>query len=142
MSDWSAELMLELGVRHATLEARCDLEGTMATLIDDAVYELHPMGLVLRGSSQVRRYYENLMGNFIPNTVGYELLSEWVSESSVAQEYEIEVRVDGGTEKHRVIGILFADDARSGKLGGERVYGGEQILRLMFGELYDELDPL
>ena len=134
--------MLELGVRHATLEAQCDLEGTMATLIDDAVYELHPMGLGLRGSAEVRRYYANLMGKFIPRTVGYELLSEWVSESSVAQEYEIEVRVDGGNEKHRVIGILFADAARSGKLGGERVYGRERILRLMFGEMYDELKPL
>ena len=27
--------MLELGTRHATLEARCDLEGTMATATFD-----------------------------------------------------------------------------------------------------------
>jgi len=63
-----------------------------------------------------------------------------VNESSVAQEYEIVVGVDGGQESHRVIGILWSDGGPL--LGGERVYGGETIIRLMVGDLYDELQPI
>jgi hypothetical protein len=37
----------------------------------------------------------------------------------VAQEYEISLRVDGGIEHFRVLGILYA---RGDRLGGERVY--------------------
>ena len=63
-----------------------------------------------------------------------------MNESSVAQEYEIVVGVDGGQESHRVIGILWSDGGPL--LGGERVYGGERIIRLMVGDLYDELQPM
>ena len=140
MSDWNADKMYELGTRHARIEAGCDLEGTMATLVEDPVYELHPMGLCFRGQDQVRRYYDNLMKNFIPSTVGYTLIAEWVNENSVAQEYEIVVGVDGGEEAHRVVGILWSDGGPL--LGGERVYGGERIIRLMVGEMYDELEPI
>ena len=140
MSDWNAEKMYELGTRHARIETACDLEGTMATLVEDPVYQLQPMGLCMRGQDQVRRYYENLMQSFIPSTLGYTLISEWVNESSVAQEYEIVVGVDAGRESHRVIGILWSDGGPL--LGGERVYAGERIIRLMVGELYDELQPI
>ena len=60
--------MLELGTRHAALEARCDLEGTMATLVDDPVYGFFPIGLGMRGRDQVRRYYEHLFRSFVPAT--------------------------------------------------------------------------
>jgi hypothetical protein len=142
MSDWSAEKMLELGHRHARLEAERQLEPLMETLVQDAIYEFHPMGLAMRGSANVRRYYEQLLGRFMTWVRGYELLDEWANEHSVAQEYDIQLQVDGGPlETHRVIGILFQQPGTA-LLGGERVYGGERIVRLMVGELYDELEPL
>ncbi len=135
---WTAADMYALGTRHAELEAKGDIEGTMATLVEDPRYEFWPAGLRMAGQAQVRRYYEHLMGHFIPSTRSYELISEWASETSVAQEYAIHVGVDGTVESHRVIGILFASGTL---LGGERVYASERCTRLMIGDLYDELTP-
>ena len=52
---WTVEDMVELGTRHAELEARRDLEGTLATLAPDPVYELLPVGRRMAGVEQVRR---------------------------------------------------------------------------------------
>ena len=139
MSDWNAQRMYELGSRHAELEARGDLDGLMETLIEDPHYEFHPLGLCMRGGDRVRRYYAQFIERFLPMTVGYELLEEWVNESSVSQEYAIHLQVDGKIESHRVIGVLYADGER---LGGERIYASERFVRLMAGEIFDELEPL
>ena len=131
MSDWSVERMHELGTKHARLEADCDLDGTMATVVENPVYEFHPAGVRLEGREQVRRYYEHLLTHFVPSTRGVTLIEEWVSASSIAQEYEITVEVEGALEAHRVIGILFAEGEL---LGGERIYSSERCARLMLGE--------
>jgi hypothetical protein len=111
----------------------------MATLVDDPVYGFFPIGLGMRGRDQVRRYYEHLFRSFVPATKSYRLIDEWVNVGSVAQEYEIVLDVAGSRETHRVIGILYAE----GKLlGGERVYASERCIRLMTGDLYEELQPL
>ena len=133
---WTAADMHALGTRHAELEAQADLEGTLATLVADPSYEFWPAGLRMTGRALVRRYYEHLFAYFIPRTRSYALISEWVSQTSVAQEYEIQLEVDGPVESHRVIGILFAAGTL---LGGERVYASERCTRLMIGDLYDEL---
>jgi hypothetical protein len=130
--------MYELGSRHAELEAKGDLEGTLATLVKDPVYEFYPLQRRMRGMQQVRRYYEHLFGSFIPSTRLYRLVQEWVNERSVAQEYDIDVEVAGAVERHRVIGVLVAEGEL---LGGERVYASERCARLMVGVLLDELEP-
>lgn len=135
----SAKQMADLAHRHAGAEARADLEGTMATMVPEPVYEFHPVGLALRGGDRVWRYYTQLFERFLPMTAGYRLLEEWGNETSVAQEYEIGLRVDGAVEKFRVIGILYANGAL---LGGERIYASERFVRLMVGPLFDELGPL
>ena len=136
--EWGVEAMYELGGRHARLEAEGDLEGTLATLVAEPVYEFFPMGWKMTGRERVVRYYEHLFAHFIPRTRGYRLLEEWVNETSVAQEYEIDVEVDGGgVESHRVLGVLCAE---GNLLGGERIYASERCARLMAGdELIDEI---
>ena len=52
---WTSEDMRELGSRHAELEARRDLPGTLATLVEDPVYEFWPMGRGMRGQEAVER---------------------------------------------------------------------------------------
>ncbi len=90
-STWTAADMHALGTRHAELEGQGDLEGTLATLVEDPSYEFWPAGLRMAGRAQVRRYYEHLFGHFIPRTRSYHLIYEWASEQYVAQEYEIRV---------------------------------------------------
>jgi hypothetical protein len=132
--------MYALGSHHAQVETEGDLEATMATLVEDPIYELWPVGLRMQGRSQVVRYYEHLIQRFMPSIVGYTLLDEWCNENSLAQEYDIEVGGDDGSETHRVIGVLY----RSRRLlGGERLYASERCLRLMAGDaLIDELAPI
>ncbi len=137
--DKTLRKMAALGHRHADLEAKRDLEGVMETLVPHPSYEFYPAGLRMEGVEAVRHYYLHLFDEFIPKTRSYRLLEEWVSETSVAQEYEIQLDVDGALETHRVIGILFAE----GKLlGGERVYAGEHTIRRMVGPLFDELQRI
>lgn len=136
---WTADDMLALGRKHALLETRCDLEGTMSTLVPEPVYEFHPLGLRMAGDAMVRRYYTQLFEHFIPSTRDFELIEEWVSETSVAQEYRVELEIDGAREQHHLLGILYAEGEL---LGGERVFAGERVVRLMVGDLFDELTPL
>lgn len=138
-STWTAEDMLELGTRHARLEAEGELDLVMETLVADPVYEFWPIGRRLRGRDGVRRYYEHLMGTFFGEQEGYELIEEWISDRSLAQEYAMTVRFEAGPETHRVIGILFA---RDGLLGGERIWGSEAILKKMVGPIWDELERI
>jgi hypothetical protein len=134
------EELLAIAYAHARAEGEDDLATTMATLEAEPVYELQPMGLKLVGRELAQQYYEWFFPNFRPLVVGYELRAEWANEHGVAQEYVIDVRGEDGTvERHAVIGILtFGTTA----LAGERVWGSERILRLMFGPLYDLAVPI
>jgi hypothetical protein len=138
---WNVERMLELGRVHAELEAKCDITGTLATMVEHPVYEFYPAGLRMEGADKVRRYYEHLLNVFVPNTSA-TLIDEWVSVRSVAQEYEIVVDPSGAAEAHRVIGILYLAEGTE-LLGGERVYASEKCARLMLGDaLFEELEPV
>ncbi len=109
--EWSRERMAELGTRHSMLEARGELEPLLETLIEDPVYEFHPIGLCMSGGDQVRRFYTQFCEHFLPLRHSYTLLAEWVSETSVAQEYDVSLRVDGQVETHRVLGLLIGAGA-------------------------------
>ena len=57
---WNAARMLELGRKHAALEAARNLEELMATLVENPVYEFYPLGLRMEGGIPVR---ENLLAS-------------------------------------------------------------------------------
>jgi hypothetical protein len=128
--------LIELAHAHAKAEADGDMDATLATLEDDPVYELLPIGLTFRGRPAARRYYEHFFGVFRPTAVGSQLRNEWAGEQGVAQEYLIDLRsADGTIDRYPVLAILtFGAQA----LSGERLYAGEQLLRLMFGPVLDE----
>ncbi len=143
MADWTVADMAELGHRHARLEAEQELDALMDTLCAEPVYEFHPQGLSFRGGDATRRYYEQFIRDFMSRIQGYDLRDEWVNERAVAQEYDIHVEIDGSVETLRTIGILFVDppsiETGDPRLGGERVYGGERLVRQFAGAMYDEL---
>ena len=138
----SSEEMRALGMRHALLEAEGDLDGTMATLVADPVYEFWPCGRRMVGAESVRRYYEHLVGEFMPRQVGYSMVAETVSPDALSQEYVIELRKGDGSEHHRVLGILVGSESERDKLAGERIWGSEEILRAMVGPVFDELERI
>ncbi len=75
--------MLELGRRHAEFEADCDIDGTLATMIESPVDEFVPARLRMEGAAIMRRYCENLLNVFVPNSAA-RLIEEWGSERSAA----------------------------------------------------------
>jgi len=136
---WTAADMHELGTRHGRLEAEGELDLVMETLVAEPVFEFWPVGLRMRGRDQVRRFYAHLVGTFYGEQRSYRLIEEWLSERSLAQEFEMVVQFENGLETHRVIGILFAQD---GLLGGERIWGSKALLEKMVGPVWRELEKI
>lgn len=131
--------LIAVAHRHAAAEAAADIEGTIATLEGEPVYELYPVGLQLRGMATVRRYYEYFFSDVLPHTLGYELRNAWVNDVGLLEEYDIDCRIDGEKHTFRVLSILkFGERA----LTGERLYADEKFLRFLFGPLWKELEPL
>jgi hypothetical protein len=125
---------------HAAAEAAGDLEATMGTLDDDPVYELQPMGVVLRGRGMAQRYYEHFFADVMPMINSYSLRSEWVTDEGVGQEYELMLAGPDGPRRHAIIGILTF--GAGGRLSGERLYASDELLQRFFGPVLDDAVPL
>jgi|ERR1041385_3395200 len=135
------EEMVELARRHAALEGDPDLsrgvdaaiDAVMATLDDDPLYELLPAGVTFRGRDAARRYYEHFFSTFRPSIAGGRFIAEYVGGDGLVLEYTIAVRNGDGVTEHRIISVLtFGDD----RLSGERVYGSNEFLSVLFGPLW------
>ena len=134
------DAMIAVAHAHAAAEAERDIEATMATLDEYPAYELQPLGVTLRGRDVARQYYEHFFANCQPRITGYELRSEWVADEGVLQEYTLHIEnPDGTNTRHDIIGILtFGAD---GKLSGERIYAGNELIQFMFGPVLDKAIP-
>ena len=132
--------MIDIAHAHSAAEADGNLEATLATLDDDPVYELQPVGLTFSGGAAVRTYYEYFFKSFMPRTLGSSRRGEWVGDDAVTEEYEIELTMpDGKVEHHSIIGILVFGQKG---LAGERVWASERLLRVLFGPAYDIATPI
>lgn len=136
----SRERLIALARAHAAAEGGGDMEGTLATLEPDPVYELQPVGLAFRGMDGARLFYTHFFASFQPLIEGHVLRGEFVGDEGVAQEYVIALRFpDGHRERHPVLGVLtFGREA----LSGERVWASERLLRLMFGPAFVRAQPI
>jgi hypothetical protein len=136
----SREAMIAVAHAHAAAEADLDIEKTMATLDDDPVYELQPIGLFLRGRDTARQYYEHFFSECQPRFKGYRLRSEWVTDEGVGQEYVLQIDDGhGGTMQEPIIGILLF--GKDHKLSGERIYASDRLIEMMFGPLMSRAEP-
>jgi hypothetical protein len=134
------DAMVAVAHAHAAAEEAGDLAATMATLDDHPLYELQPMGVVLRGRDLALRYYEHFFAAVMPTMAGFRLRSEWVTDEGVGQEYELMITRPEGPRRHAIIGILtFGTD---GRLSGERLYASDELLQLFFGPLLAEAVPI
>jgi hypothetical protein len=136
----TTEQLIEMAHAHAQSEADDDIATTMATLDDDPVYELQPMGLAFRGRDAAKVYYDHFFTEVKPLIAGYDLRSEWANDQGVAQEYIIHFRLADGTEEsHAVMAVLtFGTTA----LSGERLYASERLMKLLFGPALDLAQPI
>ncbi len=127
------DALAEVARAHANAEAMGDLEGTLATLDPEPVYELLPMGVTVGGHEFVRAYYERFFTECMPRIVGYELRNEWLMDDGLGQEYRVDIDTPAGVRRNDILGILTFGD--HGLLSGERLYASDDFLRFLFGPL-------
>ena len=112
MDQQRIERVRNIGREHARVETEGDLAATMATLVDDPLYEFQPVGLLLRGRAGVERYYKHLMEHFLPRVESAGIVDEWCNENALAQEYDVKLRIDGEVEEHRLVGVLVVGEEK------------------------------
>jgi hypothetical protein len=117
-----------LWIRHSIAEDRRDIDGLVATLAPDCVYEIVPTGQRWEGHAGARDFYAELFAAFPDNA--FELTDIVIGPQGV-----FEVATLSGTNlgpwagapptrlpvRLRII-ILFPWDQRTSLFGGERIY--------------------
>lgn len=122
------ERIRDLWKRHSIAEDRRDLDGLIATLTEDCVYELVPTGERWEGHDGARAFYTGFLGAF-PD-VTFEL-----TDIAIGPQGVIEIARMRGTHRGTWSGIAgtgrtietdvlisFPWDPAAGKFAGERVY--------------------
>lgn len=127
-------------VRHIYVESHDDLEGTLATLIDDPVYELHPIGLKMRGRALVRRYYEHFFAEARRHVIDYVVHGNCYGATAMTVEVTVSWRYDDGSVRDfRNLTVLPYGE---GGITGERMYAEDDFFIGLFGPILGELEPI
>ena len=117
-----------LWVRHSVAEDRRDIDGLVATLAPDCVYEIVPTGQRWDGHAGARQFYGELFAAFPDNAFG-------LTDIVIGPQGVFEVATLTGTNlgpwagappsglpvRLRII-INFPWDERTSLFGGERIY--------------------
>lgn len=128
------EDMKRLVQKHAELEQKYDLEGTLATLVENPVYEIYPSRLKLQGKENVRAFYRQHFDFFFPLITSYKLINEWWSPEAACMEYDLFLKAPYDSKTYRILVILSAKD---NLLLGERFYITEELAELMSGTAFN-----
>jgi hypothetical protein len=131
--------LVKTALRHAEAEGAFDMAGTLATLEAEPVYDLYPLALRMVGMDRAHRYYAHYFAEVAPRIVHFSLIAEWINENGVCQEYDVTYRHDSGPRVHRILGILTFGKTL---LSGERIYADEEMLRIMFAPIWNELEAI
>ncbi len=117
-----------LWVRHSIAEDRRDVDGLLATLAPDCVYEIVPTGQRWDGHAGARRFYEELFGAFPDNA--FELTDIVIGPQGVFEVATLTGTNLGpwagappsGLPVRLGITIYFPWDQGTSLFGGERIY--------------------
>jgi ketosteroid isomerase-like protein len=134
-----SELQAAIAAKE-TAETSGDLDSILATFCDNPVFEFRPVGRRLAGRENVRRFYQQMLSDFVPRVVGYRAVSVYWNDSGMAMEEEITIRADDGASE--VFQFVVTTSLIDGRLSGERLYGDERFFRLLVGDLFDGAEVL
>lgn len=126
MSMTVTERNIRRWLEHVLAENRRDLDRLIATLADDAVYEIVPLKKFWRGKDEIREFYQGLW-TALPD-VKLDLRSRVADEHYVVEESHV-----GGTHTGPLFGIppsgryiefdlVIYFPFRNGEILGERLY--------------------
>ncbi|MEV6060950.1 hypothetical protein ACIGO9_19100 [Nocardia asteroides] len=119
MTEFTLEQMEELLAVHETAEFNLDIDATMATLVENPVYELPALGWHIEGQEAVRETYKRLLHGGDVRNIWADKRVHATSATSLTRE----AYVYFDTEEGRVTGQYFvAMDFDGDKIAGERMY--------------------
>ena len=124
---------------HLEAEYSCDLEGTLAGLTEDCVFEIVPLGLTARGKAEVAEVYRARFRDF-PD------LHTDVTRKIIGDDGIVLEGISSATAKGSFFGlpargqsvrlpIVIVIPFRDGKMLGERAYFDAYELRRQLGLL-------
>ncbi len=123
-----------LWIKHSIAEDRRDLDGLIATLAEDCVYEIVPTGQRWEGHDGARAFYTTFLGAF-PD-VHFDLTDIVIGPQGVIEVAEMTgthrgewagIAPTGRPVRLRII-IHFPWDPAAEKFAGEKVYFDRQAL--------------
>jgi ketosteroid isomerase-like protein len=127
------EEALELVMRHAECELRCDWDGALATMTDNPYYLYYPLGLRIRGREAIKEHWQRLLST--PGLGASAIsakLKNWVLDDSVVTMSEWLVDVADGHVRSRTYALFrFAD----GLIESESIYADGDTEDLMASAL-------
>ena len=81
--------MRKLVQKHADLETKLDLEGVLATLVENPIYEFYPDRLRLEGKENIREFYRDHFDSFFPLIKSHVMINECWDAHSACMEYDL-----------------------------------------------------
>ncbi|QLJ04029.1 hypothetical protein HZZ00_25560 [Streptomyces sp. NEAU-sy36] len=135
METFSLRQMEELLAEHEMAEFEMDIDRTMATLVENPVYELPTLGWYIEGQTAVRAAYERLL-------VAGEKMNLWadkrvhaVNETTLCREAYVYFDTPEGRRTGRYMTVIVFEGNR---ILGERMYMDDAYTKAMEGVLGDD----
>ncbi len=123
--------------KHVLAENRRSIEGLLATLCDEPVYQIMATGDTYQGREAVAGFYQGLF-EAMPDAT-FELVNAFVGENGVVEE-SVLVGAQVGpflglppTGKRIRLPLTIVFPIREGQIGGERLYFDIESLKRQLG---------
>jgi len=127
------EDMKNLVKKHTDAESNNDIEGVLATLVEEPVYEIYPAGLKLEGKKNVRAFYREHFDSLFPLIASSQLINEWWSPESACMEYDLFLKAPYAEKPYRLLVVITA---KNNLLLGERFYVSEELAQIFSGTAF------
>ncbi|MGW4533678.1 hypothetical protein ACWEOI_22295 [Nocardia sp. NPDC004340] len=119
MEKFTLQQMEEVLAIHEMAEFNLDLDATLATLVDNPVYELPTLGWHIEGRDAVRETYARMLPGSDKRNIWADKRVHAISDNELCRE----AYVYFDTEEGRVTGRYFVVMAFEGnRISGERMY--------------------
>lgn len=128
METITLQRMEELLALHEKAEFDLDLDATLATLVDNPVYELPSLGWHIAGRDAVRETYRRMLHGSDERNIWADKRVHAISDNSLSREAYVYL----DTEDGRVTGQYFVVMVFEGdKIAGERMYMDSTYAKVM-----------
>src|SRR5262245_26534536 len=107
----TSALLLEMLQAHSACERRMDVAGTMDTVGLNPSWELHPLGLEIRGRDAIREFYRRTLSSSLSARRGSVVRGYTYGDRSITVEQLVSVHGDPvGFSGHPSIAVAEFDD--------------------------------